>query len=191
MDILKHGREVLRSLRNKKYEVTDAGDLLLPEQKLLVGGRFYNDVNGLDPQWSDNIIVKEGLNYFLDVALHGASQLTTWYIALFSGNVTPVNTWTAANFTSLSTEFTNYTESARQEWVETGSASETISNLAAKAAFTMNTGGGSIYGGALISASAKSATTGSLAAAARFASVRTLSVTDVLNVGYSLSASST
>ncbi len=191
--VRKHGGEILRSLRNHKYEQMENGDLFMPEQKLVFAGRFNHMVNGQDEQFDKNIIVTEGLNYILDAALHAATQLSTWYIGLFAGNVTPVNTWTAANVTANSTEFVTYTQAARVEFVETGAAAGSLNNTGSLAQFTMDTGGPfTLYGAFMASASAKSATTGKLLAAARFANPRTgMASPDVLSVGYTLTATST
>ena len=63
------------------------------------------------------------------------------------------------------------------------------SNFDNKAEFTVNAAG-TIRGGALISASAKSATTGKLLSAARFTNDRNVEDEDVLNVGYQISLTS-
>lgn len=183
-------KAIQRELRAGRFVPSDEG-ILVPDLKLKVGGHFTINVNGGPDEISPNRVVNEGLDHLLDVTLRSATQITTWYVALFAGNVTPAATWTAANFTSLSTEFINYDESTRPEYVEAAVSSQSITNLASRAVFTISTGGGTVYGASIISASAKSATTGKLFSATRFASARTLDATDVLNVAYTISASST
>lgn len=190
-DLRKFGGEIRRALANFRYEHTDDGQILLIDQKIKVGGMFYHDVNGQDLRLEPNIVVDEGILDLLDVYFHQAVQTLTWYIAPFAGNVTPVNSWTAANFTALSTEFINYDEAARQAFVEAAPVANAISNLANKAAFTVGVGGGTVYGAGVLSASAKSAVTGKLFASKRFAAQRVLSAADVLNIGYTVSATST
>lgn len=189
-NLMKHFPELRRALRNMHYELTENGAVFLPKQKLTLGGCFVHDVNGQDYQVDPNLIVNEGLNDVLDVYLHNQAQIATWYVAPFTGNVTPLATWTAANYTSNSTELTAYDEATRVAFVEAAAASQSISNLASKAAFTINATV-TVYGAALISASAKSATTGKLFAATRFATSRNLVDDDILNIGYTISASST
>ncbi len=186
-----HLNEIRRALANKKYEVNDVGDILVPSMKASIGGYFDHDVNGLDRRFDKNLWTTEGRNHTLDVVVGATSKLSTWYLAPFNGNVTVVDTWTAANFTANSTEFTAYDETARVVWTPASAASGSVNNTASRAAFTISTGGGTIRGFGFISASAKSATTGVLVAAARLASDRVLSATDVLNVGYTLTLTAT
>lgn len=180
---------IRNALEKNRYELAEGG-LLLPHERLTVGGRFDLHVNGVKVAETPNIVTNEGLDTLLDVMFHGGSQITTWYVAPFSGNVTPLATWTAANVTANATEFTNYTESTRQEWTEAAVSGQSVTNTASRAAFTIGVGGGTIYGAFLISASAKSATTGKLFAATRFTSSRAVVETDVLNIGYTITAAS-
>lgn len=182
-------REVRRALSNHRYERTTEG-IILPNG-IRIGGQFGHQVNGGPMIWEPNLVVNEGLNHILDTVLHNQAQIPTWFVALFAGNVTPVATWTAANFTSLSTEFVNYTEATRPEYNEAAAAAQSITNSANKAVFTIDTGGGTVYGAALISSSVKSGVAGKLFAATRFATQRTLDATDLLNVAYTVGASST
>lgn len=119
--------------------------------------------------WTPNRVVDQGINFALNVALHAAAKINTWYIAPFSANVSPAADVTAANFAATLTEFTSYAEASRQVWTPDGAATalELINN-AAPALFTV-TGGGqtAIYGAGLLSAQAKGATTGVCFAAGR------------------------
>lgn len=137
---------------------------------------------------SPNLIVTEGLNYILASALGAVAQKTTFYVALFGGNVTPVAGWTGANFTANATEFTNYDEATRVLWADDAVAAGVIGNNATPAEFTISTGGGTVRGAALIEASAKSSTSGILVAAARFASDKVMAATEELRVKYVISA---
>lgn len=134
-----------------------------------------------------NLVVDEGIAYLLSSALDGAAQKLTFYVALFGGNVTPQASWTAANFTANATEFTNYTESGRQQWMKGDVAAGALGNSASPAVFTINTGGGTVRGAALIEGAAKGATTGALIAAARFATDKVLEATEELRVRYTIS----
>lgn len=193
-DLIKHAGEFLRYLRNGQYEHTENG-ILFPRAHAEAKGLYIHGVNGKDWQASPNILPTEGLNSLLDVALHGATPITTWYLGLFSGATTPGSTLTAANVASTLTEITSgtegYTESTRVEWNEAAAAAGAITNTANKAAFTIATATSlSVTGCFLASASAKGATTGKLMSATKFASTRSLSDGDIFNVGYSLSLSS-
>lgn len=186
-------REVARALRNNDFEIVDQGSIYLPKQRVAISGEFVHDVNGLDQRRDGNLIVDEGLQLLLDVNFNSTSAITAWFVGLYSGNVSPVNTWTAANVTSNSTEFTNYTQSTRVAWTSNGAASigpNSVSNSSATAQFTINTGGGTVWGAFLASASAKSATSGKVNSAAKFAASRTLLAADNLNIGYAVSMTS-
>lgn len=195
--LFRHGREFLRALRNHKYERTDAG-IFFPAAHAVASGMYVHDVNGLDEQFSPNILPTESLNRILDVHLGTAgstTQLTSWYCALYSGAVTPGATMTAANFTSTTTEITSgsegYTESTRVLFVPAAASAGAKSNSASKAAFTIATATTlTVNGCGLLSASAKGSTSGVIASATRFASARSLSDTDVFNLGYTLSLTS-
>ncbi|MCP4210873.1 MAG: hypothetical protein GY764_05280 [Halieaceae bacterium] len=184
--------EFLRAIRNKQYETTDDGRMLLPKQKVHIGGVFTHDVRRdgvlLGEQSDGNIVVNEGLDHILDVAFHGITATPTWYIGIFEGNYTPIATVTAATITAASTESTAYDETYRVEWVEAAAASQSITNSASKATFTMNDTK-TIYGAFLISDRDKSDTAGVLAAASAFSASRSLVATDELLVTYTLSAS--
>ncbi len=187
--------ELIRMLSKHRYEVDENGLLVFPGAKLSVGGFFTLDHwrNGelLASENLHNLVVLEGRNDLLSTYLKNGAQIPSWYVALFAGNITPSDALTAANFPSSATEFTNYVESTRQAWVGGSVSNAAVDNNASKAAFTVDVGGGTVYGAALVSASAKSATTGKLFAATRFSASRAVLQYDVLNVGYSVTATST
>lgn len=189
-DILKYSRELAFALRNFKYEQTEQGDIYVPAGRLLISGVYGHDVNGQDYREDKNLIPTQGLNHILTIVVANGTQVTTWYIAPFSGNVTVLATWTAANFTSNSTEFTNYDESTRVQYQEGTASSGSINNSSNKAAFTIASGGGTVWGAGMLSVSTKSATTGTLLSAAKFSSARTLVEDDVINIQYTLTLTS-
>lgn len=193
-DLLKHSREFATALRNHQYEISDAG-VHFPKQGAIVSGLYTHDVNGQDVRDDHNIVVTEGLNHILDVALHATTPVTTWYFALFSANVTPVNTWTAANFTANATEITSntegYSETTRQAFVEAAASAGSTNNTASKAAFTIATATSiTVWGAGLLSSNVKGGTTGTLLSSAKFSAARTLYNTDVFNLGYTLTLTS-
>jgi len=172
-----------------------AGGVLMPEQQGIIGvrgvwgGQHFRDGKLID-EWEDkNLVVNEGLNAILDIMFHATAQITTWYIGLFEGNYTPVATVTAATITSAATECTAYDESTRQAYVEAAASSQSITNAASRATFTINATK-TVYGAFLVSASAKSATTGTLISAARFSSAKAVEDDDQLLITYTFGASS-
>lgn len=160
------------------------------ENSLSFKGYFETQVG--DGPWvrADNIVVDQGVMYLINTGLAAGAASTIFYIAPFSGSVTPLAAWTAANFTGNSTEFTNYTESVRQTWQKDTAAGNAIVNNTTPATFTIDTGGGTIRGAALISVSTKSATTGTLIAAARFDVDKVMTAGEELRVKYTLTGTS-
>lgn len=137
-----------------------------------------------------NVVTNEGLNNLLDVMFHNSTQTATWYIALFNTDTTPASGDTYA--TPAYTESSNYSEAARQEYNEAAASSESMTNSANKASFTMSTTE-TIYGAALVSDSSKgdtAATDAVLFGAAQFASSKSVAPDDVLKITVTISASS-
>lgn len=193
-DLMKHQGEVLRALATHQYEVTEEGGILL-----LAGinatpmgifdvehrrkGKLVERVMG------SNVIPAAALNDILAVYLGGGTQKLSWYIALFEGNYTPTSALTAANFASTATECTTYDEASRVLYEPAAPSGGVLDNAAARALFTMNATK-TVYGGALISVATKGATTGVLAAAARFPLPRNVVDDDELSVRYSVTMTS-
>lgn len=165
-------------------------------EKLKLGGvfTFEHIRNGVViHSWEEkNIVVDEGLEYILGNALDGATpSIGSWYVGLFSNNYTPVNTDTAATFPGDAGETTTaYSETTRPSWVEAGVSGNAIGNSASPAQFTFADASTDVYGAFLVSSSTKGGTAGVLIAASRFSSLRTMLDTDVLNVKYTITASS-
>lgn len=191
-DVMKHRGEILRALASHKYETMDNGGVYIPSMGA-VGGVYdvQHRRNGelLSHDISSNIIVAEGLTHLLGVAVAGVTQVNPWYVALFEGNVTPAGSLTAATFTATTTECTAYDEAARVAYVEGTVAAGAVDNAASRAVFTMNATK-TIYGGALLSVSTKSSTSGVLLSAARFPSARAVVDDDELSVKFSLALTS-
>ena len=170
-----------------------AGGVFLPKDNLVFGGVFHGqhvrDGKVIDEWEQPNLVTNEGLNSILSIMFNGGTQIGTWYIGLFEGNYTPVATVTAATITSASTECTAYDESTRVAYVEAAPSSQSITNSANRAQFTFNATK-TIYGAFLVSASAKSATSGTLFSAARFASSKSVVATDQLLMTYTFTAAS-
>ena len=193
IDLKKHAREIGRHLRNGAYELTDGGVLIKGGMNALCNGVFrdtlYRD-GGADSQISPNLVVNQGLIHVLNTVFAGTTQITAWYIGLFSGNVTPQAGWTAANIVANATELTGYTPAARQAFNVAPVSAPSIGNAGNEANFAFDANGPYTARGAfLVSASAHGATTGTLMAATRFAADRTgLNSPDQLGVQYVLTA---
>lgn len=195
-DLQKHAGEFAKALATNKYELTGEG-VYFPQARALAKGVYTHDVNGGDEQTSDNLLTDEGLLYMLSCGLYNGAKLATWYLSLYSANYTPLAALTAASYPATASEITSgsegYSESTRPVWVPSAPATgNLIDNLASKAAFTIVSASSiTVNGAALISEAAKGAVTGKLISATKFAAARTLYNTDVFNLAYRVSLSST
>jgi len=148
-------------------------------------GAYY-----LHESWkTKNIVVDEGIEYALDTALSGGTAKSTWYIAIFNDNHTPVaaDDYAAPGYTESSA----YTESNRPQWQEAGVSSKVITNTANKASFTMNATV-TIYGAALVSNNTKGDTAASgekMFCSSKFDSAKPCENTDVLKVTITITGS--
>lgn len=172
-----------------------AEGILFPKQHAVVAGAYTHDVNGEDEQVDHNLVTTEGLNYMLNVALRAQAPEAGWHLALFGGNVSPLASWTAANFVVNGTEITSttagYSEASRRSYTPVAAAAGAITNTAAKAAFTIvSTGTLVVYGGALLSSPVRGGAAGVLMSASRFTATRNLENADVFNLGYALTLTS-
>lgn len=192
--LIRHARELKRYLANHQWERRDDGAILFPRASLALQGLIEHDVNGQDVRFDHNAVPTEGLNHVLDVTLHGSTQITAWYLGLYSGAVSPSASWTAANVAANATEITSgtdgYSESTRVAFNEAAAAAGATTNAANKAAFTivMSAGNLTVNGCFLASATAKGATTGTLYSASRFSAARSLADGDIFNLGYTVTA---
>lgn len=136
-----------------------------------------------------NTITTEGFNAWLDIMFHGSTQITTWYIAIFEDDYTPLeaDTYAVPGYT----ECTAYTEAARQEYVEAAASAKNTTNVASKATFTLNASK-TIYGGALVGGgtdptdNTDTAGGGTLLCASKFSSAFVGVSTDILQVTCSI-----
>ena len=185
-------RELRKTVRLHRYEETGSG-FFFPEAKLNIGGGvFEHRLN--DGPWvvDPNLLPTQGRNMLLDIALGDQDKETAWYMAPFATNTAPTSNLTAANFTATQTEFTNYDEATRALWTPDAAANGVKSNAGTPVSITIGNGAQTaMYGLGLLSASAKSATTGLLAACTLFANARTgLQDGDILGLRYTITLTS-
>jgi hypothetical protein len=184
---MKYGKDIAKFLADGDFEVTQEG--LLIHRGIMAKGRYTHSVNGKDLQVDPNLIPAEGIAYILGASLGATSKITTWYLAVFSGNVNPASTWTAANFAAQATEITSTTEgysnTTRPAWTAGAVTAGVIGNLASKAVFNIVcTTSVNIAGAGLLSTNTRGGTTGTLASASRFATVRQVYTGDAFELGY-------
>lgn len=192
----KLGIDAARAIRNHKYELSPHG-IYVPGARAFIGGAFRTAIcpaGGAFGPWQidQNRVVKEGLIDILKVYFTGGAQQTAFYLAPYSGNVTPQDSWTAANFAANATEFEGYTSATRVQWTPTAPTTvASVGNSANIAASTLIlNAAANLYGIAMIGgANTKSATTGKLVAASPFETPRTnMAIGDKLAVEYVISA---
>lgn len=168
-----------------RFDRTEEG-IYFPSEGLLAQGYFMVRKRGEDWEMSPNLVVNQGLDYIIGTAVGATSVIANWYIALFSGDVTVQATWTATNFVANATEWTNYDEATRPSWQRGSVVSGAVDSFATKATFTSSTDTQTVRGAALISASGKGVSSGTLIASSRFPSDKALDTGEILDVGYGL-----
>jgi hypothetical protein len=145
-------------------------------------------------KWNEdihNVVTNEGLDHILNVEFHGTTQITAWYVLLFNTNTTPSGTTTYAS--PVFTESTDYDEATRPAYVEAAASSQSMTNTASKAVFTISTTT-SIYGAALVGGGTAATTKGDTAGggtmfcAAKFSSVKNCVDDDTITVTIVISA---
>ena len=163
----------------------------------LTGKRLRDDRGRFLPRqlvWTEevgNIITNEGLDAILDIMLHAATQITTWYCCLVETDTAP-----AANMTyavPVYTESIAYDEGTRPEYVEAASSGQSITNSANKAVFTIDAAktmyGASVVGGGTDpTVKNNTAGGGTLFCYAKFAASRSVVDDDVINLTYTLTS---
>jgi len=170
--------------------------LLGPRAGMLLGGYWEIVCRRPDGtvKWTErvkNLVVNEGLDAILDIMFHAATQITTWYVAIFESDTTILATHTYA--VPGYTESTAYDEATRPEYNEAAASSQSITNSANKATFTMNATK-TIYGAALVGGGTgpdtkgDTAGGGTLFCAAQFSASKSVEDNDTLEVTYTISA---
>jgi hypothetical protein len=134
-----------------------------------------------------NTVTKEGKNDLLSVYLDNGTQSATWYVGIVNTDTTAVDTLTYA--VPGFTEDVDYDELVRQTFVGVG-ASETMTNSASKATFTITTGGQTLYGCFLTNDDTKGDTAGGgvLFCYAKFSSSKTVEAGDTFKAWTTVTA---
>jgi hypothetical protein len=137
-----------------------------------------------------NIITDEGLNRILGVVFAGVTQTATWYVGLVKTDTAPAAGMTYAVPVFTECVVADYTENARQAYVETVTTT-TCTNSVSKAVFTMETSI-TLYGAFLASVVTADDRTGGannvLMCYARFGAGQAVQAAYVVNVTYTITA---
>lgn len=163
----------------------------MQNSKVRLGGIFTIDCYGPDGQlkWTEeshNIVTNVGLDHILDVTLAAATQVSTWYVGLKNAGAVAAADTMASH--AGWTENANYSEGTRQAYVEAAASSQSTTNSANKASFSIDTDSQTIAGAFLVSDSTKSGTSGTLLCVADFGSSKSADDGDTLDVTYTISA---
>lgn len=178
-------KNILDEYADGRFEQTEDG-IYFPRSRMLAKGVFRYNKRGEPEEYSENLVVDQGLNYLLSAGIAGASAITNWYIAPYSGSVTVLASWTGTNFRDNATEWTAYSSATRPVWSKGAVASGGADSFADKAEFESTSDTQTIRGAALISVATKSAITGTLMAASNFPSAKALDTGEILDIGYGL-----
>lgn len=145
---------------------------------------------------SHNLLVDQGLNHFLNVVMGVDAKITTWYVGIFTNNVTPAaadtpgaqlgaaGTYGEGQDADYDLPLTN-----KPEYIDAPAVAKVMSNSGTPASFTI-AATLTIFGAFISSVSAKTATTGTLLAAKQFDASRAVIDNDILTVQYDITAAS-
>jgi len=141
------------------------------ESGIKVGGVFEVVCFGPDgvEKWRDtakNLVTNEGLDTILNLLLKTTANIDPWYVGLTDGTPTPGATDQVTGTHAGWVEVTDYTEAARQEFVDGALTSQNCSNSGSKASFAINAT--VTVGGAFLASSATTGANGLLLCVAAF-----------------------
>lgn len=128
-----------------------------------------------------NIIPTEGLNYILGASISGSSQLSTWYLGLYTANRTPLAGDTMTTFLADCDETANYGSTSRLEAVFAAVDAGSVTSIADPTIFTFDVDT-TVQGGFLTSGVTINNTSGLLISAVKFSSPKVISAGELLRV---------
>ena len=186
--------ELLTSLQREQFDITSDG-VFFPRQGIVAQGEYAHRVNGGEWTVDSNLVTTEGLTHLLNVALGATAKPAGYYLALYSGAISPAANWTAASFAATANEIVSmtegYTSSTRPAWTPSAASAGTIDNMSAAASLTIATATVlNVNGAALLTNSVRGGTLGVLVSASRYAATRTFQAGDIYEVGYRLALTS-
>ncbi|WEE79473.1 hypothetical protein LZ683_08970 [Comamonas testosteroni] len=181
--------ELLAEVLADRYDVSASG-VYFPRQSVNIAGTYRStDASGKSVD-SHNRVTKEGLLHLLNVSLGKAPKPAQYYIALFSGSAAPADNWQAANFAAVASEIVSlsegYTLATRIPCdYENASTDTHIDNYGREVEVTFATAASiNVTGAALLTASGKGATTGTLVSASLYPAPYTFMNGNTFKVGY-------
>lgn len=186
---------LMQDARNEIFDETNEG-IYFPKHGIMLRGEYTDRVNGGDEIITPNLIPKEALIHFLNVALGKKVKPAGAYLALFSGAAAPADNWTAANFTATANEIVSltegYTNATRPEFISSDSTDQKyIDNFDNVARVTIATTSQlNVTGVALLTNNVRGGTTGVLLSATKYPATRVFQNGDIFEIGYRVTATS-
>lgn len=175
-----------------KYKVTDAG--LIIDGALRATGRYFHRIRDRESDFviDHNLVVSQGINTILGIALTDVAKLPKYYLALTSGATAPVAELTAGSFAATQGEIVStsegYTSATRPQWVPAAPAAGVVSSNASKASYTIATAASlTVTGAGLLSDNGRGSTAGVLISAVKFDDPRTFFNAETFDLGYQVS----
>lgn len=161
----------------------DDWGLMSPDDRVANGKLKWRDQN-------NNTVVNVGLDDVLDKYFKGSAYTAAHYVGITAGSPTPAAADTMASHGGW-TEVTAYSEGVRQTLTLGTVSSQSVSNTASKATFSISSDSTTIGGAFTVTDSTKSGTSGTLyGIAALSAGNKVLDSGDTLQVTVTLTAAS-
>lgn len=186
---------LMKDAHNEIFDETDEG-IYYPKQGIILRGEYTDRVNGGDETTTLNLIPKEALIHFLNVAIGAKAKPAGAFLALFNGAAAPADNWTAANFAATANEIVSLTEgysnATRPEFISSDSTDQKyIDNFSNVARVTIATTSQlNVTGVALLTNNQRGGTTGVLLSATKYPATRVFQNGDIFDIGYRVTATS-
>lgn len=138
-----------------------------------------------------NTIPDAALTNVLATYLNSGTQTGTWYVALLANDYNMVNApnAVAGDIGTTISEFINYSGN-RPTIVFGTAAAKVISNSASVAEFNINSTGGTVYGGFIVSTGTKNSVLGTLFSIVKLGTAKSFDNGDVVKVTVTVTAAS-
>jgi hypothetical protein len=130
-----------------------------------------------------NLITNVGLNHILDSEFNASGYTSAFYVGLKGSGAAAAGD-TAASHSGWS-EVTDYSEGVRQDYTTAAASSQSITNSASKASFSIN-GSATVAGAFLITDDTKGGSSGTLLAVVDFSGSRSVVSGDTITVTYTV-----
>jgi hypothetical protein len=137
-----------------------------------------------------NLIPQVGMDLLAGFIRGQGALVSNWYVGVYAGNFVPSSATAAADLPTNAGEATNYSQATRPLWDNAYDGTSVIGNLASRAEFTF-AADTRLYGGFLVSSSAKGGNTGTLLSIARFATPQDVPAGSTFRVGVTITLLST